>query len=200
MSYKSNRKWSDYFIPRIKEILCSRDVLIHTDLPIEAVAQVGTKKEDCSFGIDLKIKVAIETEIKMSARVLNVDYKNPFYNNMTVRATTRHAGWDPSLQNWKPTGIKTEIQKLLFDEDIKYYSFFFAPRNYLEKYYLIDCDLLRKTKFLKPPFEDPVGYQENHDGITAFIKIPFPVLKDKKCILWEDKYPNPNQYTLNEMF
>lgn len=144
--WKADKRWSDRFLPEIKQIL---GLYLIAEPPIE---------EDQERNTDLMV-LKMDT-IRVGCRVRKHEYFQKYPHDFTIRAG-------------RPSGVKTELAKILEGwGQYLFYGFCDPDENRLQAWRLIDLNVFRlwfnrETGKLDRHAWPGTG-RDNHDGSSVF--------------------------------
>jgi hypothetical protein len=116
--YTDDRKWSDQFIPAIKAAI----------KPILGDSEVAPDEEDKHHNTDLIVLTSERGRI--ACRVRRLEYLN-YSDQFTIRAS-------------RPSGARTELQKVVLDGWGDFLFYGFGENGRLEKWTLADLQIFRE--------------------------------------------------------
>ena len=193
MNYEESRKWSDSFTKEVFNILNSEEVIKYTSEPVKRVVRRATVDEDKNHNTDLVVEFQRVTKLKIETRVLSKNFKN-----ITIRATTKYAGYDKENRKMKDTEFRTEIQKLLENGEPDFFLFLWSINKRDVDEYMLVRGGEELASLLKPPYPEyeigmkkDIFYKLNNDKVTGFVGVSFQFLKKNGFIL-VNKRPPPN--------
>jgi len=145
-TWKNDKKWSDKFLPEIKQIL---GLYLIGEPPFE---------EDQERNTDL-IVLKMEA-VRIGCRIRRNDYLERYGNEFTIRAG-------------RPSGIKTEITKIIEGwGDYFFYGFSDKAENSLERWLLGDLNVFRlwfNRQLFKKKGIMPGVSKDNTDNSSNFL-------------------------------
>lgn len=150
-NFKDDKKWSDRFLPEIKQIL---GFYLIGEPPIG---------EDMKRNTDLTVLKM--DAVRVACRVRKYTYLQRYGNEFTIRSG-------------RPSGVKTELQKIIEGwGDYVFYGFSDPTETYLASWALCDLNVFRGWYSsqlyagFRPGFE-----KMNYDGSSSFVSFNFAEL------------------------
>jgi hypothetical protein len=165
MSWRTNKAWSDRFVPEIKAILG------------EWLIDVGTTEEDRFHNTDL-ITLRMPGDVRIACRIRQHHYLRAYGDEFTLRCS-------------RPSGVETEIDKLLAGwGDYLFYGFADPNQKHLAAWLIGDLHVFRRwiEGYVRQFGDWPCVVQANRDGSSDFVAFAihdidpaFIVARDTVC-------------------
>ena len=146
VSWRTNKAWSDQFVPEIKRVLG------------ECLIDAGTTEEDQSQNTDL-ITMRLPGNLRIACRIRKYEYLKAYSDEFTLRCSV-------------PSGVETEIDKLLAGwGDYLFYGFAGASQQHLAAWLIGDLHVFRRWihGYVQQFGDWPGELQTNGDGSSRFM-------------------------------
>ena len=179
--YKTNRKWSDRFNPRIQEI-CSRNII----LPVNII--IAPYEDDALRNTDLFAMSAGDKRI--ACRMRRPEYLKNYANEFTITCKI-------------PGMPKVELDKLLEGwGDFFFYGFSNQDEKDIARWFIGDLHAFRGYYYRKkkelPKGIPPGSYRKKPDGSGDFLSFKLRQMPDNFIIAcsWQKEKQQKRQLTI----